>query len=218
AIMEVNMPDMDGYELVKQIRQVTHIGHVPVILIMDDYSDSQYFIESIENGLVDFITKPVIPMIVQSKVKIYLELYKQGLQLQTEIENRKQAESVLFQTEKDLAREKMKVENTDRLKSVFLSNMAHELRTPLNSIIGFSNLLKDKDITPELRITYSNYIHISGQSLLSQVNEIIDFSKLDADQLGISGHPVNVNEVIYELFKLYKTELNNRNKTQAEPE
>jgi len=108
--------------------------------------------------------------------------------------------SELEETNIQLQKAKEKAEESDRLKSSFLSNMSHEIRTPMNAIIGFSELLKEPGIPEE---TFSQYIEIitsKGNLLLSIINDIIDISKVEADKIEIIKSACNVNELINELF------------------
>lgn len=212
ALIDVQMPEMDGYETVRLLRQVNVTRYLPVIFISAIFSDNQYLIEGIEAGAVDFITKPIVPRILLGKVKIFIELYEQKCHLQWEIKTRKQSECNLLIAEKKLREAKLKAENADKMKSAFLANMSHELRTPMNSIIGFASLLKADDLDFEKKLKYISYINNAGESLLSLINDVIDFAKIEADQLKINIEKIKVKEVIIELFDIYKEELIRKDK------
>ena len=109
-----------------------------------------------------------------------------------------------------------KAEEADRLKTAFLANMSHEIRTPLNAIIGFSELLKDTDLTEEDKELYIKHITSSGKSLLNLINDIIDISKIEAGQLSISKEDCDVNSILNELFATFQTELNRQGKSNVE--
>ncbi len=86
-------------------------------------------------------------------------------------------------TEADLIIAKNKAEESDRLKSAFLANMSHEIRTPMNGIIGFSELLKEPDLSLEERDRYIVVINDNCQQLLHIISDIIDISKIEAGQV-----------------------------------
>ncbi len=116
---------------------------------------------------------------------------------------------VLIQEDiKDLMNRKdyitQKAQESDRLKSSFLANMSHEIRTPLNSILGFSNLLLEKANHPQLVEKYSRIIIKSGKNLLNLINDIIDISKIESNQLDIIKKPFIVNEMIENTYQLFK--------------
>jgi PAS domain S-box-containing protein len=86
----------------------------------------------------------------------------------------------------EIIKAKDKAVEADRLKSLFLANMSHEIRTPMNAIIGFTNMLREENVTPQERNTYIDVIQSNGNSLMSLIDSIVDFSKLEADQMSIS--------------------------------
>ncbi len=81
---------------------------------------------------------------------------------------------------------KVKAEESDRLKSAFLANMSHEIRTPLNGILGFMELIEDRDTTPEDQDNYFQIIRKSSDRLVNTINNIMDFSKIESGQMDVS--------------------------------
>ncbi len=110
-------------------------------------------------------------------------------------------------TELQLAKEK--AESADRLKSAFLANVSHEIRTPLNSIVGFSSLLIEPDLKDEDKHAYVNMIESNTESLLVLIDEIIDLSKIEAQQLTLKKEEFSVDQLISELFQIFKHENSN---------
>jgi signal transduction histidine kinase len=82
ALIDIQMPDMDGYETVRLMRQERKTEHLPVIFISAIYSEDQYKIKSVETGAIDFITKPVNPKILTGKISVHLDLYRHKAALQ----------------------------------------------------------------------------------------------------------------------------------------
>ncbi len=101
--------------------------------------------------------------------------------------------------EEQLISAKEKAIESDRLKSSFLSNMSHEIRTPMNSILGFSNLILNEDLTEELKSKYSMLMQTSGEVLVKLIDDIIDISKIESNQLEIQEEEFIVNDMIEEL-------------------
>jgi PAS domain S-box-containing protein len=101
----------------------------------------------------------------------------------------------------ELQKAKVKAEESDKLKTTFLNNLSHEIRTPLNSIIGFSDLLTDPDITDDQREDFTELISKSGASLLTLVDDIIDLSKIEANQVHINIIEFDVNKMIVDLHE-----------------
>lgn len=106
-----------------------------------------------------------------------------------------------------------KLKESDRLKSIFLANISHEIRTPMNGIIGFANLLSQPDLPEQKRNHYIDIINKSSSQLLHIIEDIVDISKIEANQLQITFLPFDVNELINELHTIYTRELSNNEKS-----
>ncbi len=122
------------------------------------------------------------------------------------------------ETENKLLKAKIKAEEADKLKSAFLANMSHEIRTPMNAILGFSELLSSKniDLAENEKNEYLNLIKSNGNNLLNLINDIIDISKIEADQLKIIKKECNINEVLNNLEKNYNELKKQQNKNNIE--
>ncbi len=106
----------------------------------------------------------------------------------------------LFEEELDEAR--VKAEAAAAAKSAFLANMSHELRTPLTSIIGFSRLLDERDdLTAEAR-HYAQRISDASEALLAIINDVLDFSKLEAGQVTFENQPLSISRLVDETIGL----------------
>jgi len=105
-----------------------------------------------------------------------------------------------LQTERELIEAKQKAEESDRLKSAFLANMSHEIRTPMNSILGFSDLLLNGEGYPEKKDEYLRLIHANGKHLLTIISDVIDISRIEANQLKIIKRETEINTLLDELY------------------
>ncbi len=113
----------------------------------------------------------------------------------------------LVQVAGDLKIARDQAEFANRAKSEFLANMSHELRTPLNAIIGFSEIIKDGTFGPTGNDKYSGYardIHISGQHLLSLINDILDLSKVESGVEELYEEDIEVAEIVRSVLRLVK--------------
>jgi signal transduction histidine kinase len=99
----------------------------------------------------------------------------------------------------EIQKAKMIAEESNRMKKAFLANMNHEIRTPLNAIIGFANLIIDKESTENERIKYAELINQNSDYLLNMVGDILDLSKLESGSLDIYQRKVSVNTIINEI-------------------
>ncbi len=103
----------------------------------------------------------------------------------------------------ELIASKEHAEESDRLKSAFLANISHEIRTPMNGILGFSELLKEPDITMEEQAEYVDLIQQSGQRMLNLINDLIDISRIEAGETKLHITPTPVNKVLRDLHAFF---------------
>ena len=104
-----------------------------------------------------------------------------------------------------------KAKESDRLKSAFLANMSHEIRTPMNGILGFSELLKNPELSGEQQKSYIEIIEKSGKRMLNIINDIVDISKIEAGMMKIVKNTTNINEQIASIFEFFRNEANAKN-------
>lgn len=110
----------------------------------------------------------------------------------------------LKEYEDKLNKAKEDAEMSDRLKTAFIQNISHEIRTPMNAICGFSEFLRNDDLTPDLRNNYITVIQNSSNQLLSIVNDILLISSLEANQIKPDIEKVCINELIAELLVIFQ--------------
>jgi len=187
GIFDVQMPEMDGFETLEIIHDDADISYFPVIFVSAIYKEDQYILKGIETGAVDFISKPIVPAILQGKVQVFLDLYKQ--------------KKLLESTNKELIIAKEKAEKKDLLKSLFLATMSHEIRTPMNGIIGVSELLKQTSLTQD-QIDLVNIMSVSGNNLLLIINDILDISKIEAGQIKLEPSRFDLYKIASEIITL----------------
>ena len=97
---------------------------------------------------------------------------------------------------------------SDRLKTAFLQNISHEIRTPMNSIVGFSELLKDKKLSESEKDQYMEMISKSSDQLLNIVNEVLDISLIETGNLSVNLRRVQLNNLMKEIYLSYKPLIN----------
>jgi signal transduction histidine kinase/ActR/RegA family two-component response regulator len=98
---------------------------------------------------------------------------------------------------------KVKAEESDNLKTAFLQNMSHEIRTPLNGIIGFSELLNFENISRDEIKEYTGVLKQCGNRLLEIVNNVLDISKIQTEQVRIELKPVVINTIFSDLLSFF---------------
>jgi signal transduction histidine kinase len=111
------------------------------------------------------------------------------------------------QKEDELKEALQKAEEADRLKTSFLANMSHEIRTPMNGILGFTQLLKEEDLSGDERQQFLSIIEKSGNRMLNIINDLIDVSKVDAGLMDVNITDVDLFEVTNYLYTFFIREV-----------
>ena len=102
----------------------------------------------------------------------------------------------------ELIEAKKRAEESDKLKTAFLSNMSHEIRTPLNGIVGFSALLSDKDYTESEKAEFSDIISSNAKMLLGLINDILDLSRIESNSIKFDIREFSLNKQIEEIISI----------------
>jgi len=123
----------------------------------------------------------------------------------------KKAEEKLKRQNQELKESKEKAVESDRLKSEFINNMSHEIRTPMNGIMGFSRMLNKKGLSDEKREHYINILYNSGKQLLRIIDDIIEISQLNTQQVKVIEKEVALNDILLELFSVFDTKAKENN-------
>lgn len=110
-------------------------------------------------------------------------------------------------SDKQLIEAKEKALESEKLKISFLANLSHEIRTPMNAVMGFANLLKEEDLTKEEQTQYVDLINVCSKQLLDIMNDIIDISKLETNQLLLESAPTDIVKALEELYLNYKKKI-----------
>ncbi len=120
---------------------------------------------------------------------------------------RENLEKRVLERTMELNAAKLKAEEADKLKSSFLANMSHEIRTPLNAILGFSNLLIEPSTTQADRLEYSKMMDMSTRDLIKLIDDILDISSIEANQVRITLEECQINGLLKEIFEVFKQSL-----------
>lgn len=205
AIVDVQMPTMDGYELAELLRGNASTATLPIIFVSAIYSDEYHHRKGYDAGAVDFLSKPFVPEILLSKVKIFLALYDQRRQLQDLVQqlNTANAEITRFNQElesrveertAELEKAYQHLELLDRNKSDFIQVISHELRTPLTLIQGYSQmLLRDAEKQGDkARQQRAEGIVSGAQRLHEVVDGMLEIVKIDNRALQLHLTPISL--------------------------
>jgi signal transduction histidine kinase len=107
----------------------------------------------------------------------------------------------------------LKAQEASRAKNIFLATMSHELRTPLNAVIGFAQILSTRieSMPKEMIKTYIDKIYVSGKHLLSLVNNILDFTKIESGEVKLDKEKINLKELLEDVLVLVEVAANKKN-------
>ncbi|MBF8675775.1 hybrid sensor histidine kinase/response regulator [Pseudomonas fulva] len=142
AILDVQMPGMNGFELAELMRGTEKTRNIPIVFVTAAGREMNYAFKGYESGAVDFLYKPLDTMAVKSKVSVFVDLYRQrkvlDQQLQALERSRQEQEALLDK----LQSARCELEHAVRMRDDFMSIVSHEVRTPLNGLILETQLRK----------------------------------------------------------------------------
>lgn len=138
-------------------------------------------------------------LLVQTETlaKVNLELEAKSNEL---LKHKNNLEGLIKERTSELEKSKLKAEESDRLKTAFLTNMSHEIRTPMNAIVGFSQLLNDPDLENENKNEFINQISANSETLLQLIDDILDISLIESDDLLIKNQNFDIIELLKEIY------------------
>lgn len=199
-ILDVQMPEMDGYEVAESLAGYSKTKNIPIIFLSAVNIDKRFITKGYDSGGVDYITKPFDPDLLLLKVKTFCRLYRQTRELKQiqevlrrEIEVRRQAQKALeeinFSLEekigertKSLLDSNRKLEASNAELQQFTSIASHDLQEPLRKISTFSHLLSEfcKEEGSEASLYLRKIIH-SSERMRNLINDLLNYSKLSMD-------------------------------------
>jgi two-component system sensor histidine kinase/response regulator len=188
-LLDVNMPEMDGFETAAMIRQRQSLEHIPILFVTAlSTTDSDIF-KGYSFGAVDYVLTPILPEILRTKVGVFVELWKQRRALQA------QAES-LRQMNQDLTARAEQLSEANRELESFCYTIAHDLRAPLRAVEGLTAGLVD-DFGEHLDAAgheQAERIRGAASRMDQMIQELLSYSRLSFVQLELT--PVKLEDVV----------------------
>jgi len=219
-ILDVQMPEMDGFETAKIIQSRKKTRHIPIVFLTAAYKSEEFKKKGYGIGAADYLTKPIDTPQLISKIQTYLRFIQQERQhnrielaLESKVNERttELLESNKLLQQEIIERKQMeekirwaleKAESVNLAKSQFLANMSHELRTPLNVIIGYSEMIEEEasdlgcdDLKPDLE-----KIGLAAKHLLSLISDVLDITKIEAGKMEFHCETFALSQVINEMI------------------
>jgi two-component system, sensor histidine kinase and response regulator len=155
AFLDVQMPDMDGFELAELMRGSERTRHVPIIFVTAGVRDQYRLFKGYDTGAVDFLYKPIDPHILKSKADVFFQLYRQKQQL---------------------ARQLDELSETLRLNELFTAVLGHDLRNPLSAILNSANLLERISKDDVIKQSATRMVN-SGKRMSRMIDDMLDLTR-----------------------------------------
>ncbi|AKZ62577.1 chemotaxis protein CheY [Herbaspirillum hiltneri N3] len=175
AFIDVQMPDMDGFELAELIRGSERTRNVPLIFVTAGARDERRMFKGYESGAVDFLYKPIEPHILQNKAEVFFQLYRQKQQLALELRERTE---------------------TLRLNEMFVAILGHDLRNPLGAVLTAATLIQrayKEDVAQKASMQIIN----SGKRMGRLIDGMLDLARARlAGGIPLTRQPVSLDEVM----------------------
>lgn len=155
ALLDVQMPDMDGFQLAELMRGSERTRHVPIIFVTAGGRDQQRVFKGYESGAVDFLFKPIEAHILRNKAEVFFQLYRQKQQLAHELRERTE---------------------TLRLNEMFVAMLGHDLRNPLNAILTSATLLQRRAADEATGHTAGRILQ-GGRRMSAMIENMLDLAR-----------------------------------------
>ncbi len=173
ALLDVQMPEMDGFALAELMRGAQRTRDVPIIFLTASPNDPMRSFQGYESGAVDFLHKPIDPQVIQSKINVFVELYQNRLLLRTRNEM---------------------LERALKLNETMIAVLTHDLRTPLSVIMLCADSLRSHIRDSALEKTVGA-LESSTMRMGRMIGQLLDFSRIRSDILHLELQEANLGEL-----------------------
>ncbi|MBI3416189.1 MAG: response regulator [Verrucomicrobia bacterium] len=186
VLLDLGLPGRDGFALLEDLRANDTLKETPV-MILSGWKDTSHKVHGFERGAVDYITKPFEPAELRARIHAAVQQKSHEKELRRQIEQLTQARQI--------------AEAATLAKSEFLARMSHEIRTPMNGVIAMTGLLIDSGLTPEQK-NFAETIRTSGEALLTLINDILDYSKIESGKMELERQPFDLRKCVEDVLDL----------------
>jgi light-regulated signal transduction histidine kinase (bacteriophytochrome) len=216
-LMDVKMPNLNGFETASLIYERERLKHIPIIFITANNFGDENIYKGYQSGAVDYIYKPINPDVLRAKVSVLIDLYKKNRQLlaqeqrlvainkslEIEIKERKANEEKVKQLNRQLLENIASLESANKDLDRFAFMASHDLQEPLRKIRMFSDRLsfKYKEVLDEDGRININRIQKAAERMQALITDILTFSKISVDKPEFVESDLNalVGEIIGEM-------------------
>lgn len=202
ALVDVQMPDINGFEFVSLLKANPKTSHIIAIMVTAISKEDKYLIKGLQSGAVDYLYKPLNPEITIAKVNAFVK----QVQIQEEIIHKN---TELEQSKRALIEANKEAEHARKSKEIFLANMSHEIRTPINGIMGIIHMLQGSSLNEEQQ-DWVKRLSTASSSLLMIINDILDISKIDSGMMKIEYENFNLKDLAEETANIFRMKAENK--------
>ncbi|MNO77742.1 Sensor protein KdpD [compost metagenome] len=214
AILDVQMPGMNGFELAELMRGTEKTRKIPIVFVSAAGRELNYAFKGYESGAVDFLHKPLDIQAVKSKVNVFVDLYRQSKAMKEQVQALEQSRREQQALLKQLQNTQLELEQAVRMRDDFMSIVAHEVRTPLNGLILETQLRKmhlarDNSAAFTLDKMHAMVDRDERQikSLIRLIEDMLDVSRIRTGKLSIRPKRFDLSTLVRELLHNFSQQI-----------
>ena len=196
ALLDVQMPEMDGFELAETMRGNERTRRIPIIFLTAGSTDRQRRFRGYEAGAVDFLEKPLEPDILRSKADVFFELYRQRQQIALQRDDLQARADENTRLLRETRHQAEALRESDRRKDEFLAILAHELRNPLAPISNSVSILASDKLPVKVRDEALQMMDRQVKQMVRLVDDLMDVSRITRGKIELKTEPVDLGEIL----------------------
>ena len=199
-LQDLVMPAIDGLDLVQLFRANPGTAETPIIVLSSE-EDAEIKSRAFALGANDYLVKLPDKTELIARIRYHSRACLNQIQRDDAFRALRESQQQLLITNTKLISLNQSLEEATRVKAEFIANTSHEIRTPMNGITGMTALLLETELTGEQR-DFVESIHSCGESLLTIIGDVLDFSKIESGRLELEEHPFNIRTCMEESIEL----------------